>query len=145
MTVTIALIVLASAAIALLTALAILKDSHDSLERILQAWVTTVAQVRAYRAGGRAAVDWQALADRWRPVAAAAVMLLILGAAGAVLLDTFSDTAKPSLWQALLLLGLVLRMAMGVPCSWVRYVFVGDRKPTEPQERYMGPERRRHG
>lgn len=138
------LIVTLASSVALLTVLALLKDSHDSLERIIRAGVVARDQFRLYRAAGWAAIDWDALATAWRPVLVLGVMLLILGAAGAVILDTFNPAHRPSLWMALLLAGLTGRLAMSVPCSWVRYVFIGDRKPPADDKPYMGPERRRH-
>lgn len=138
------IIVAACAAVALLTALALLKDSNDSIERIVRAFVVVRDQWRAYRIAGTEALDRHALANATRPVLAVAVTLLILAAAGAVLLTIFNPANRPSLWMALLLAGLTARLAMSVPCSWVRYVFIGDRKPPADDKPYMGPERRRH-
>ena len=138
------LIIAACAAVSLLTTLALLKDSQDSIKRIIRAFVVFRDQWRAYRVAGVAGIDRDALANAVRPVLGMAVMLLILGASGAVLLTSFNPSNRPSLWMSLLVLGLTFRLAMSVPCSWVRYVFVGDRKPPGEPERYVGPERRRH-
>lgn len=139
------LIIVLAAAAALLTVLALLKDSHDSLERLIRAGIVARQQWRAFRTAGLVAVDKESLSSAIRPVLNVCVLLLILGGSGAVLLDTFNPDHRPTVWVALLLAGLTARLAMGVPCSWIRYVFIGDRKPPDEDNKpYMGPERRRH-
>lgn len=145
MTVLAVLIVMLAAAVSLLTVLALLKDSHDSLDRIVAGWSASWLAWRQYRAAGLAGVDRDALADALRPILRLGVLLLILGAAGAVLLDTFNPEHRPSFWTALLLAGLTGHLAIQVPCSWVRYVFIGDRRADRETSRtYTGQERRRH-
>lgn len=139
------IIAMFAAAVCLLTSLAKLADENDAVERIVNAYMQAKAQWLARQAGGP--IDWVALADAFRPILAVSVKLVILASSGAVLFTSFMPTMRQLPWVYLLLVGLTAQYAMQVPCSWLRYVFIGDRRKPESAKNqpYTGPERRRHG
>lgn len=127
------LIGLAAALIALLTAMAMLKDTRlTQLER--QALADIFHRARyALQARGWRGIDYDEVRIAVRFVLRAAALILIVASAGVtIVLDLFG--AAPSLYDALLRLGLAVFLAMQAPCPWIRWIAIGDRRQTARQE-----------
>lgn len=113
--------------VALLTALAMLKDTaftaHDRTHlRALLRRCLAAACTDAFRPGDRIALR---LALRFG--LRAGVLILIVASSGVSLFKALSGP-PPGVYEVLMRCGLVAFLAMQAPCLWLRWITLGDRR-----------------
>lgn len=118
---------LLAAMVAMLTGLAMLKDT--CLTHADRAVLRAIVQraVHAARRNGLGAVDRAELSVAMRFVLRAGVLILIVASSGVSALETMMGAAT-GLYDALLKFGLAVFMAMQAPCPWLRWITLGDRR-----------------
>lgn len=113
-----------AALVALLTGLAMLKDTYvraiDLRGALGRAW-------RAARRGGWYTVDHAELRGAVRFLLRVALLIAIVASSGVCLV---TPAVGADLYSALLRCALTAMMAMQAPCPWLRWIVVGDRRVT---------------
>lgn len=113
-----------AALVAMVTGLAMLKDTHlTATERALLREVLRTA-VADFRRGGLRAIDRAELSPLVRLLLRATALLVIVGSSGVCLLPGQGVDG----YAGLLLFALAAFMAMQSPCPWVRWILVGERR-----------------
>ena len=122
-----AFLALLAALVALLTGLAMLKDTHIThADRLVLRGILENAWC-ALRRGGLRALDLAELAIAVRLVLRLGVLVLIVSSSGVSLVETVAGPS-PGLYDVMLRCALAAFMAMQAPCTWVRWITCGDRR-----------------
>jgi hypothetical protein len=122
--------------VALLTGLALLKDAFVDRASVRHMWATLLAAAVQIRS--RQGPDLVELQRALRFGIRAALLVLIVAGAGVCLVFPVYTT-----WHGMLLrTALALHMAAQVPCPWLRWITVGDRRAQGNDS--PGPQRRVH-
>lgn len=111
-----------AALVALLTGLAMLKDTYvrgiDLRGALTRAW-------RAWRLAGWDTVDRVETSSAMRFVLRIGVLISIVASSGVCVLLPGSDA---DLYSTLLRCALTAMLAMQAPCPWLRWIILGDRR-----------------
>ena len=122
-----------AALVALLTALAMLSDTHLSRGSCAQVRTTLRESAAAIFRGQFAALDLAELTVIGRFILRAIVLVLIVASSGVTVFLPFGPGLQASTYESLLRCGLAAFMAMQVPCTWVRWITTGHQPPAAPR------------
>lgn len=110
---------------ALLTAFAMLNDTHLSAEQRAHWRFRLRIALIAFRWGGWDSVDRADLSQIVRYFLRLLLLILIVASSGVCVLFPFGSSAPSSVYDLALRCALVGLMAMQAPCPWWRYIVFG--------------------
>lgn len=114
-----------AAAVAMLTGLAMLSDTHLSRGTRQHARAFLWQAARAVARGDRHLVDRSELAAIVRFSLRTSALVLIVASSGVTVLLPLGAGLQASPYEVLLRCGLAAFMAMQVPCPWIRWITSG--------------------
>ena len=125
-----ALVLIAAAAIGWLTAAASLYEMRPGRTVFLQCWhALQIATADAFR-GGVASVDAETLRRAVRPVVRCVTSVMVFAAAPAAI-GELVGSGRIGVYGAVFCLSIALTYATTTPCPWLRFVFHGDRRRSQ--------------